>query len=51
MQELKELVGLINKGLPGAWEAAIRQMYINGSLLIIGAVISGVTSALMYIHL
>lgn len=51
MQAVKELVGLVNKALPGAWEAVVNQMYIYGSIYIFLAVFAGIGTVLAYFRL
>jgi hypothetical protein len=51
MQEIKEFMDIINKALPGAWEATIRQMYIYGVMYIVAAMITGIGSTLLLIRM
>jgi hypothetical protein len=49
MQEVKEFMEIVNKALPGAWGATIRQMYIYGVMCMITAMITGIGAALIWI--
>lgn len=51
MQEVKELVGIVNKALPGAWEAAVRQMYLNGIMFMIIAMASGIGAGVLWVRM
>jgi hypothetical protein len=51
MQEIKEFMDIVNRALPGAWEATIRQMYIYGVMYIVAAAGSGIGSALLLIRM
>jgi hypothetical protein len=51
MQEIKEFMDIVNKALPGAWEATIRQMYIYGVMYIVAAMITGIGSTLLLIRM
>ena len=44
MEGMTEFIGILNKALPGAWEATVRQAYIHGSLLMFFAVALGIVA-------
>lgn len=51
MEELKQLVSIANKALPGAWEAAVRQAYILGGGFVLFGVILGILSFTIYLKM
>ena len=42
MDKLGTFIDTINKAMPGAWDAAVRQAYIHGTMFMVGGVISAV---------
>jgi len=51
MEELQQFMETITKAMPGAWDAAVRQAYLCGTLYAIFAVIAGIISLCILIHL
>ncbi len=46
MDKLGTFIDTINKAMPGAWDAVIRQAYIHGIIFIVGGVISAAIAVL-----
>lgn len=51
MEEVKQFVNMVNEALPGAWEATIRQMYINSALLLIVAMACGLGAGVLWVRM
>jgi uncharacterized BrkB/YihY/UPF0761 family membrane protein len=50
MEEAKQFMEMMNKALPGAWDAAIRQIYIYGALFTIGTVVSVIVAVACFCY-
>lgn len=48
MEGVKELIDILNKALPGAWEATVRQVYIHGGLFTFFGVLSGIIALVLF---
>ena len=51
MEEAKQFLEMMNKALPGAWDAAVRQVYIYGALCTLGTIVCIVIGAVCLSHI
>ncbi len=51
MKELQQFIETINKAMPGAWEAAVRQVYMLGVLYALATVVCGGVAIWIYTFL